>query len=111
MNRRDVITALAAFSALAPWHAKAQPKAKTLGILFPDTAISLEQRAGKPLYATLRELGLEQIDEEVCLFRNDWLLVFFYVDDIVTLCRTEDLPQLYEFQDSLMEKYEMRYIR
>jgi hypothetical protein len=64
----------------------------------------------KNFSATLRELGLEQIDEEVCLYWNDWLLVFFYVDDIVILCRTEDLPRMEEFKKALMRKYEMRFM-
>jgi hypothetical protein len=64
----------------------------------------------KEFSKTLRELGLVRIDEEVCLFRNDWLLVFFYVDDIAALCRTADLPKLHEFKDALMQKYEMRFM-
>ena len=64
----------------------------------------------KDLSSMLRGLGLQRINEDVCIFQNDWLLVFFYVDDIAALCRTADLPCLYEFRNSIMSKYEMRYI-
>ena len=45
---------------------------------------------------------------EPCLFTNDWLIVFFYVDDIVTLCRKEHLPRLANFEKSLMARYKIR---
>ena len=48
----------------------------------------------KEFSKTLRELGLKRTDEEVCLFQNDWLLVFFFVNDIVDVCRTADLSKL-----------------
>ena len=64
----------------------------------------------KELSSTLRGLGLQRTDEDVCIFQNDWLLVFFYVDDIATLYQTIDLRHLYKFRDSLYRKYEMRYI-
>ena len=54
------------------------------------------------------ELRLKKTDEETCLFMNDWLTVFFYVDDIVLLCRPADLPKLNEFKEALMNRYEMK---
>jgi len=57
---------------------------------------------------TLQELDLKRTGEDVCLFANDWLVVFFYVDDIVMLCRTIDLPKRDRFQKELMDRYEMR---
>jgi hypothetical protein len=62
----------------------------------------------KELSGTLKELGLNEVEAETCLFSNDWLVVFFYVDDIVTLCRTTDLPRLYRFKEAFMERYEIR---
>jgi hypothetical protein len=35
-------------------------------------------------------------------------VVFFYVDDIVTLCRTKDLPKFHQFKEALLNKYEMK---
>ena len=52
----------------------------------------------KEFSGTLTKLGLIQVGEDVCLFANDWLIVFFYVDDIVSLCRTMDLPKLDRFK-------------
>jgi hypothetical protein len=56
----------------------------------------------------LQELGLTEVLSEPCLYFNDWLVVLFYVDDIVALCRTNDLPKLHAFENALMEHYEMR---
>ena len=62
----------------------------------------------KEFSGTLTKLGLIQIREDICLFTNDWLIVFFYVDDIVGLCRTTDLPKLHQFKQALMEQYELK---
>jgi hypothetical protein len=59
----------------------------------------------------LRELGLHEISGEPCLFVNDdGIIIFFYVDDIVLLCRPESLPQLYQLRTALMQRYEMRHL-
>jgi len=34
---------------------------------------------------TLKAMGLKQAGDEPCLFVNDWLIIFFFVDDIVAL--------------------------
>jgi hypothetical protein len=45
------------------------------------------------LSTTLKELGLQEVAGEPCLFMNDdGVLIFFYVDDIVLLCRSGALP-------------------
>jgi hypothetical protein len=62
----------------------------------------------KEFSKALQELGLKEVPGEPCLYANDWLIVFFYVDDIVTLCRKEDLPKLQLFEKALMERYEIR---
>ena len=54
---------------------------------------------------TLKELSLTKVPSESCLY---WLVVFFYVDDIVALCYRDDLPKLYVFEATLMERYEIR---
>jgi hypothetical protein len=38
------------------------------------------------LIMILKDLELQSISEINCLFVNDWLILFFYVDDIVTIC-------------------------
>src|SRR5918999_4112090 len=62
------------------------------------------------LSKTLRELGLFPVEGVSCLFRSEKLIVFFYIDDIVILCRTTELPDLYRFQDALIDRYEMRVL-
>jgi len=39
-------------------------------------------------------LGLMVVNRELYLFYNDWLIVFFYIDDIMAACRIEDLLKL-----------------
>jgi Reverse transcriptase (RNA-dependent DNA polymerase) len=62
----------------------------------------------KEFSKTLQELGLEEVSGEPCLFTNNWLILFFYVDDIVVLCRKEHLPRLDEFEKRLEARYEIR---
>ena len=62
----------------------------------------------RELTKTLNGLGLQEVIEGSCIFANDYLIVFFYVDDMAILCRTENLPHLYRFKDQLMDRYEMR---
>lgn len=38
---------------------------------------------------TLTSIGLQQSSEELCLFQNQYLILFFFVDDVVTLYRPE----------------------
>ena len=62
----------------------------------------------KEFSKTLKELSLTEVPGEPCLYANDWLVVFFYVDDIVALCRPDDLSKLHVFEATLMERYEIR---
>lgn len=57
MNRRELLGASLAFGVLAPSRLRAQSKTKTLGVLSASSALSGEQLARKPFYATLKELG------------------------------------------------------
>ena len=60
-------------------------------------------------FSTLRDLKLREVLEQPCLFVNDdGIIIFFYVDDIILLCRPEKLPQLRELRAALMPRYEMR---
>jgi hypothetical protein len=43
-----------------------------------------------------------------CLFTNDKLIIFFYVDDIVVLVRLEDLAAYEEFKRALKNRYKIR---
>jgi hypothetical protein len=65
----------------------------------------------KEFSKTLQELGLEGVPGETCLFTNDRLIIFFYVDDIVALCCIEHLPSLIEFEKILEARYEIHSLR
>jgi hypothetical protein len=56
----------------------------------------------------LQGLGLKQIPNTPCLFANNSLIVFFYVDDIVVLAHPSKLNIYKEFQEKLFKKYKLR---
>ncbi|KAM4056423.1 reverse transcriptase (RNA-dependent DNA polymerase) [Hirsutella rhossiliensis] len=57
---------------------------------FTNALLEDEEEVYKELTAAFRELGLTQCPDEPCIFQNDWLTVFFFVDDIVFLYRKEN---------------------
>ena len=63
------------------------------------------------LVGTLRQLGLSEVPDEPCIMTNgDWLLVFYYVDDIVLLSRACDKSKKDDFIEKLKEKYQLKDI-
>jgi len=48
-------------------------------------------------------LGMKQIPEEPCIFTNDWLIVFFYVDDIALVYYPHDKERADDFIKKLQE--------
>ncbi|KAJ6439138.1 peramine synthetase [Purpureocillium lavendulum] len=62
----------------------------------------------KDLTAAFEKLGLRQSREEPCLFTNNWLTVFFFVDDIVLLHRSKHQRAADEFIIGLKAQYEMK---
>ncbi|TPX13082.1 uncharacterized protein E0L32_006508 [Thyridium curvatum] len=62
----------------------------------------------KLLSEVLIDMGFTQSTEEPCLFYNDSVLVFFYVDDIVYLYREEDEAKGEAFKKDLTSRFEMR---
>jgi len=64
----------------------------------------------KELSGSLKELGLQPIPEDQCLFRNEKILVFFYVDDIILLGRKEHISELHRLKTLLMQRYEMKFL-
>jgi hypothetical protein len=63
----------------------------------------------KEFTKTLLELGFEQVSEEVCLFKNkDGIILFFYVDDVVTLFQPEKEGLAREIWNKLTKKYRAR---
>jgi hypothetical protein len=63
------------------------------------------------LITILKDLKLQSISKINCLFVNDWLILFFYVDDIMTICQKENLNRMRFFEKSLMKRFEMRILK
>jgi hypothetical protein len=63
------------------------------------------------LITILKDLKLQSISKMNCLFVNDWLILFFYVDDIMTICQKENLNRMRFFEKSLMKRFEMRILK
>lgn len=59
---------------------------------------------------TLSEIGLEPVAGLHCLFTNEYMLLFFFVDDIVVLFDRQYKKQLDELQAKLFDAYKMRYL-
>lgn len=56
----------------------------------------------------LEELGLRAVSGVNCLFVNDFLILFFYVDDIVILYSKQNKQRFLKFEASLLQRFEMR---
>ena len=60
------------------------------------------------LFSLLTKLGLKPVLDTNCLFLNDKLIVFFYVDDIVVLCHPSNIFVYNKFREKLLDVYKMR---
>jgi hypothetical protein len=63
------------------------------------------------LITILKDLELQSISRINCLFVNDWLIFFFYVDDIMIICLKENLNRMRFFEKSLIKRFEMRMLK
>jgi hypothetical protein len=59
---------------------------------------------------TMKEFGLTQVPEAQCLFVNQFLIIFFYVDDIVILCHPSHNEHYLKLRTKLYDTYELRQI-
>lgn len=59
------------------------------------------------LEKTLLSFGLKKSTEEPYIFTNDWLIVFFYVDDMAIAFHPEDSDRAHKFKADLMLRYKM----
>lgn len=57
---------------------------------------------------TLKSLGLRPVGDAPCLYFNDYLLVFFFVDDVIVAFKKKDEEYANAFQEKLFKVYEMR---
>jgi hypothetical protein len=62
------------------------------------------------LIMILEDLSLQSISKVNCLFANDWLIFFFYVNDIMIICMKENTNRMRFFEKSLMKRFEMRML-
>ena len=46
--------------------------------------------------------------EEPCLYYNDWLIVFFYVNNITAAFKKKDLLKAKTFKEHLIKRYEIK---
>jgi Reverse transcriptase (RNA-dependent DNA polymerase) len=58
--------------------------------------------------AAIEELGLHPIPGINCLYANDHLLLFFYVDDIAILYSKQHHDEFKQFKHGLLQRFEMR---
>ena len=64
----------------------------------------------KHLSSTLSDLGLEPVPGIECIFTNEFMILFFFVDDIAVLYHRKDTKHVDEFQAKFFQAYEMRYL-
>ncbi len=62
------------------------------------------------LINVLEDLRLMSILDVNCLYINDWLILFFYVDDIVILFIKTNVNRIRIFKKALMQRFEMRIL-
>ena len=55
----------------------------------------------------LQELQLHMVPEVECLFMSKWLVVFFFVDNIVALFKSQHQPKVMKFMTCLTSKYKL----
>ena len=60
--------------------------------------------------SALEDFGLHQVPGVNCLFSNDHLIVFFYVDDVVVLFSAKNAQVFQKFECDLLQRFEMREI-
>ena len=64
----------------------------------------------KHLTAMLGKLGLHQVPGVSCLFSNDHLVVFFFVDDIVVAVASENKDTYRHFDQQVRAAYDMGFL-
>lgn len=64
----------------------------------------------KHLTATLEKLGLQQVPGVPCLYSNDSLIVFFFVDDIVVAVASKNKDIYRRFDQQMRAAYDVRFL-
>ena len=58
--------------------------------------------------ATLEKLGFKPVPDANCLYFNDWLMIIFYVDDIIAIYDRKYSDHMEEFERKLEQEYVLR---
>ncbi len=58
----------------------------------------------------LMDIGLTRVEDEICVFTNEWLIVFFFVDDIVTLFSSIAADRYHQFESAIMHQFEFHLL-
>ena len=53
-------------------------------------------------------LGLKLVPDACCLYFNEWLILIFYVDDIIVIYSRDNQDRMDEFEMRLTKEYELR---
>lgn len=64
----------------------------------------------RDLTTALEDLGLLPVPGVNCVYANDWLILFFYVDDVVAICPKQHIGKLQTFENALCRRFEMRVL-
>jgi hypothetical protein len=62
------------------------------------------------LINAFEDLRLMSMLEIICLYANDWLIFFFYVNDIIVLFIKSNANRMRIFEKALMQRFEMRIL-
>jgi hypothetical protein len=62
------------------------------------------------LINVLEDLRLMSMLEINCLYANDWLILFFYVNDIIILFMKSNSNRMRIFEKALMQRFEMKIL-
>ena len=46
--------------------------------------------------------------EEPCLYYNDWLIVFFYINNIIAIFKKKDLLKVKTFKEHFIKRYKIK---
>ena len=57
---------------------------------------------------TFTTLGLQPVPDKPCIMINDWLIVFFFIDDIIYAYKVIDELRIDDFRTKLMQRFEIR---
>jgi hypothetical protein len=62
----------------------------------------------KDFSGSMEHLGLSQVPGVNCLYTNNWLILIFFVDDIITAYHPDDQVKYDIFEAKLTQQYELR---